>query len=91
MSLILDALKRSEQTDSIVSHAPTDVQQSARAMGLRPAVAALILGALFGVGVATWFSRVPPDGAVSTGSPATDDQTKRLNRSSTEQVLSTRA
>ena len=91
MSLILDALKRSEQTDSIVSHAPTDVQQSARAMGLRPAVAALILGALFGVGVATWFSRVPPDGAVSTGSPAADDQTKRLNRSSTEQVLSTRA
>ena len=32
MSLILDALKRSEQTDSMVSHAPADAHQSAGAM-----------------------------------------------------------
>ena len=43
MSLILDALKRSEQTDSMVSHAPADAHQSAGAMVLRPAVAALLL------------------------------------------------
>ena len=41
MSLILDALKRSEQTDSMVSHAPADAHQSAGAMGLGPGVAAL--------------------------------------------------
>jgi hypothetical protein len=106
MSLILDALKRSEQTDSPISHAPADAHQSAGAMRLRPVVAALLLGALLGVGVATWFSRVPPDDAASSGplaslfrpmdsgqpgSPAADDQPKWLNRSSTEQMLSARA
>ena len=106
MSLILDALKRSEQTDSMVSHAPADAHQSAGAMVLRPAVAALLLGALLGVGVATWFLRAPPDDSASPsslaspvrpidsgqpGSPAADDQPKWLNRSSTEQVLAARA
>ena len=105
MSLILDALKRSEQTDSTIPYAPADAHQSAGASRLRPVVAALLLGALLGVGVATWFSRVPPDDAASPravasplgpmdsnqpGSPAADDQAKRLNRSSTEPVLSAR-
>ena len=106
MSLILDALKRSEQTDSMVSHAPADAHQSAGAMVLRPAVAALLLGALLGVGVATWFLRAPPDDSASPsplaspvrpidsgqpGSPAADYQPKWLSRSSTEQVLAARA
>jgi len=106
MSLILDALKRSEQTGSMVSHAPADAHQSAGAMVLRRAVAALLLGALLGVGVATWFLRAPPDDSASPsplaspvrpidsgqpGSPAADDQPKWLNRSSTEQVLAARA
>ena len=105
MSLILDALKRSEQTDSTIPYAPADAHQSAGATRLRPVVAALLLGALLGVGVATWFSRVPPDDAASPralasplgpmdsnqpSSPAADDQPKRLNRSSTEPVLSAR-
>ena len=105
MSLILDALKRSEQTDSTIPHAPADAHQSAGASRLRPVVAALLLGALLGVGVAMWFSRVLPDDAASPravasplgpmdsnqpGSPAADDQAKRLNRSSTEPVLSAR-
>ena len=105
MSLILDALKRSEQTDSTIPYAPADAHQSAGASRLRPVVAALLLGALLGVGVAMWFSRVLPDDAASPravasplgpmdsnqpGSPAADDQAKRLNRSSTEPVLSAR-
>ena len=105
MSLILDALKRSEQTDSTIPYAPADAHQSAGASRLRPVVAALLLGALLGVGVAMWFSRVLPDDAASPravasplgpmdsnqpGSPAADDQPKRLNRSSTEPVLSAR-
>ena len=105
MSLILDALKRSEQTDSTIPYAPADAHHSAGASRLRPVVAALLLGALLGVGVAMWFSRVPPDDAASPravasplepmdsnqpGSPAADDQAKRLNRSSTEPVLSAR-
>ena len=105
MSLILDALKRSEQTDSTIPYAPADAHQSAGASRLRPVVAALLLGALLGVGVAMWFSRAPPDDAASPravasplgpmdsnqpGSPAADDQAKRLNRSSTEPVLSAR-
>ena len=75
-------------------------------MRLRLVVAALLLGSLLGVGVATWFSRVTPDDAASSGplasllrpmdsgqpgSPAADDQPKWLNRSSTEQALSARA
>lgn len=105
MSLILDALKRSEQTDSTIPYAPADAHQSAGASRLRPVVAALLLGALLGVGVPMWFSRVLPDDAASPravasplgpmdsnqpGSPAADDQAKRLNRSSTEPVLSAR-
>ena len=105
MSLILDALKRSEQTDSTIPYAPADAHQSAGASRLRPVVAALLLGALLGVGVAMWISRVLPDDAASPravasplgpmasnqpGSPAADDQAKRLNRSSTEPVLSAR-
>ena len=105
MSLILDALKRSEQTDSTIPYAPADAHQSAGASRLRPVVAALLLGALLGVGVAMWFSPVLPDDAASPravasplgpmdsnqpGSPAADDQAKRLNRSSTEPVLSAR-
>ena len=105
MSLILDALKRSEQTDSTIPYAPADAHQSAGASRLRPVVAALLLGPLLGVGVAMWFSRVLPDDAASPravasplgpmdsnqpGSPAADDQAKRLNRSSTEPVLSAR-
>jgi hypothetical protein len=105
MSLILDALKRSEQTDSTIPYAPADAHQSAGASRLRPVVAALLLGALLGVGVAMWFSRMLPDDAASPravasplgpmdsnqpGSPAADDQAKRLNRSSTEPVLSAR-
>ena len=105
MSLILDALKRSEQTDSTIPYAPADAHQSAGASRLRPVVAALLLGALLGVGVAMWFSRVLPDDSASPravasplgpmdsnqpGSPAADDQAKRLNRSSTEPVLSAR-
>ena len=105
MSLILDALKRSQQTDSTIPYAPADAHQSAGASRLRLVVAALLLGALLGVGVAMWFSRVLPDDAASPravasplgpmdsnqpGSPAADDQAKRLNRSSTEPVLSAR-
>ena len=105
MSLILDALKRSEQTDSTIPYAPADAHQSAGGSRLRPVVAALLLGALLGVGVAMLFSPVLPDDAASPravasplgpmdsnqpGSPAADDQAKRLNRSSTEPVLSAR-
>jgi general secretion pathway protein B len=104
MSLILDALKRSGQTDSPISHAPTDSHHSAGAMRLRPVMAALLLGALLGAGVVAWFSLLSPDDASSSGSLASPlrpmnsgqpgasaavDQPKRLNPSSTDQVLST--
>ena len=106
MSLILDALKRSGQTDSPISHAPTDSHHSAGAMRLRPVMAALLLGALLGAGVVAWFSLLSPDDASSSGSLASPlrpmnsgqpgasaavDQPKRLNPSSTDQVLSTQA
>ena len=106
MSLILDALKRSGQTDSPISHVPVGSQHSAGAMRLRPLVAALLLGALLGAGVVTWFSLVSPDDAASSGplassvrpilsgqpgSPATGEQPKRGNRSTTDQVLSAQA
>ena len=106
MSLILDALKRSEQTDSPISHAPTDSHHSAGAMRLRPVMAALLLGALLGAGVVAWFSLLSPNDASSSGSLASPlrpmnsgqpgasaavDQPKRLNPSSTDQVLSTQA
>ena len=106
MSLILDALKRSGQTDSPISHVPVGSQHSAGAMRLRPLVAALLLGALLGAGVVTWFSLVSPDDAASSGplassvrpilsgqpgSPAAGDQPKRGNRSTTDQVLSAQA
>ena len=106
MSLILDALKRSGQTDSPISHVPVGSQHSAGAMRLRPLVAALLLGALLGAGVVTWFSLVSPDDAASSGplassvrpilsgqpgSPAAGEQPKRGNRSTTDQVLSAQA
>jgi general secretion pathway protein B len=106
MSLILDALKRSGQTDSPISHAPTDSHHSAGAMRLRPVMAALLLGALLGAGVVAWFSLLSPDDASSSGSLASPlrpmnsgqpgasaavDQPKRLNPSSTDQVPSTQA
>ena len=106
MSLILDALKRSGQTDSPISHAPTDSHNSAGAMRLRPVMAALLLGALLGAGVVAWFSLLSPNDASSSGSLASPlrpmnsgqpgasaavDQPKRLNPSSTDQVLSTQA
>ena len=106
MSLILDALKRSGQTDSPISHAPTDSHHSAGAMRLRPVMAALLLGALLGAGVVAWFSLLSPDTATSSEplasplrpmnsgqpvSPAAFDEPKRLNPSSTDQVLSTQA
>ena len=106
MSLILDALKRSGQTDSPISHAPTDSHHSAGAMRLRPVMAALLLGALLGAGVVAWFSLLSPDDASSSrslasplrpmnsgqpGASAAVDQPKRLNPSSTDQVLSTQA
>ena len=106
MSLILDALKRSEQTDSPISHAPTDSHHSAGAMRLRPVMAALLLGALLGAGVVAWFSLLSPDDSSSSGSLASPlrpmnsgqpgasaavDQPQRLNPSSTDQVLSTQA
>ena len=106
MSLILDALKRSGQTDSPISHAPTDSHHSAGAMRLRPVMAALLLGALLGAGVVAWFSLLSPDDASSSGSLASPlrpmnsgqpgasaavDQPQRLNPSSTDQVLSTQA
>jgi general secretion pathway protein B len=104
MSLILDALKRSGQTDSPISHAPTDSHHSAGAMRLRPVMAALLLGALLGAGVVAWFSLLSPDDASSSGSLASPlgpmnsgqpgasaavGQPQRLNPSSTDQVLST--
>ena len=106
MSLILDALKRSGQTDSPISHAPTDSHHSAGAMRLRPVMAALLLGALLGAGVVAWFSLLSPDDASSSrslasplrpmnsgqpGASAAVDQPKRLNPSSTDQVLSNQA
>ena len=106
MSLILDALKRSGQRDSPISHAPTDSHHSAGAMRLRPVMAALLLGALLGAGVVAWFSLLSPDDVSSSGSLASPlrpmnsgqpgasaavDQPKRLNPSSTDQVLSTQA
>ena len=106
MSLILDALKRSGQTDSPISHAPTDLHHNARAMRLRPVIAALLLGALLGAGVVAWFSLLSPDTATSSEplasplrpmnsgqpvSPAAFDEPKRLNPSNTDQVLSTQA
>ena len=106
MSLILDALKRSGQTDSPISHAPTDSHHSAGAMRLRPVMAALLLGALLGAGVVAWFSLLSPDDASSSGSLASPlrpmnsgqpgasaavGQPQRLNPSSTDQVLSTQA
>jgi len=106
MSLILDALKRSGQTDSPISHAPTDSHHSAGAMRLRPVMAALLLGALLGAGVVAWFSLLSPDDASSSGSLASPlrpmnsgqpgasaavDQPQRLNPSSTDQVLSNQA
>ena len=106
MSLILDALKRSGQTDSPISHAPTDLHHNAGAMRLRPVIAALLLGALLGAGVVAWFSLLSPDTATSSEplasplrpmnsgqpvSPAAFDEPKRLNPSSTDQVLSTQA
>ena len=102
MSLILDALKRSEQTGSPISYAPSNSHQSAGAMRLRPIVAALLLGALLGAGVVTWFSLESPDDALPSdplasplrpmelaqpGSLASGDQPKRLDSSSTDQVL----
>lgn len=42
MSLILDALKRSEQAESPIAYAPTDAHQGA--VGPRPIVAALLGG-----------------------------------------------
>ena len=106
MSLILDALKRSGQTDSPISPAPTDLHHNAGAMRLRPVIAALLLGALLGAGVVAWFSLLSPDTATSSEplasplrpmnsgqpvSPAAFDEPKRLNPSSTDQVLSTQA
>ena len=106
MSLILDALKRSGQTDSPISHAPTDSHHSAGAMRLLPVMAALLLGALLGAGVVAWFSLLSPNDASSSGSLASPlrpmnsgqpgasaavDQPQRLNPSSTDQVLSTQA
>ena len=106
MSLILDALKRSGQTDSPISHAPTDSHHSAGAMRLRPVMAALLLGTLLGAGVVAWFSLLSPDDASSSrslasplrpmnsgqpGASAAVDQPQRLNPSSTDQVLSTQA
>ena len=106
MSLILDALKRSGQTDSPISHAPTDSHHSAGAMRLLPVMAALLLGALSGAGVVAWFSLLSPNDASSSGSLASPlrpmnsgqpgasaavDQPQRLNPSSTDQVLSTQA
>ena len=103
MSLILDALKRSGQTDSPISHAPTDSHHSAGAMRLLPVMAALLLGALLGAGVVAWFSLLSPDTATSSGplasplrpmnsgQPGAVDQPQRLNPSSTDQVLSTQA
>lgn len=106
MSLILDALKRSGQTDSPISHAPTDSHHSAGAMRLRPVMAALLLGALLGAGVVAWFSLLSPDDASSSGSLASPlrpmnsgqpgasaavGQPQRLNPSSTDQVPSTQA
>ena len=102
MSLILDALKRSEQTGSPISYAPSNSHQSAGAMRLRPIVAALLLGALLGAGVVTWFSLESPDDALPSdplasplrpmelaqpGSLASGDQPKRLDPSSADQVL----
>ena len=106
MSLILDALKRSGQTDSPISHVPTDSHHSAGAMRLRPVMAALLLGALLGAGVVAWFSLLSPDDASSSGSLASPlrpmnsgqpgasaavGQPQRLNPSSTDQVHSTQA
>jgi hypothetical protein len=69
-------------------------------------MAALLLGALLGAGVVAWFSLLSPDDASSSGSLASPlrpmnsgqpgasaavDQPKRLNPSSTDQVLSTQA
>ena len=103
MSLILDALKRSEQTDSPISYAPSNSHQSAGAMRLRPVVAAMLLGAVLGAGVVMWFSLESPDDALSSdplasplqpmesgqpGSLAAGVQPKRLDSSSTDQVLS---
>lgn len=103
MSLILDALKRSEQTDSPISYASSSSHQSAGAMRLRPVVAALLLGAVLGAGVVMWLSLESPDDALSSdplasplqptesgqpGSLAAGDQPKRLDSSSTDQVLS---
>jgi hypothetical protein len=83
MSLILDALKRSEQTDSPISYAPSNSHQSAGATRLRPIVAALLLGALLGAGVVTWFSLESPDDALSSGPLASP----LLDPSSTDQML----
>jgi general secretion pathway protein B len=104
--LILDALKRSGQTDSPISHVPTDSHHSAGAMRLRPVMAALLLGAVLGAGVVAWFSLLSPDDASSSGSLASPlgpmnsgqpgasaavGQPQRLNPSSTDQVPSTQA
>ena len=99
MSLILDALKRSEQAESPIAYAPTDAHQGA--VGPRPIVAALLGGALLGAGVVTWFLLLSPHDELalrpsasalqSTAGgrerlPAADDEPMRLNPSSAGQL-----
>ncbi|MDB2643423.1 hypothetical protein N9Y37_03135, partial [Luminiphilus sp.] len=100
MSLILDALRRSEQADSPLPYGPVEVNQVAGGLRLRPMMAALLLGALLGAGVVMWFVAMEPDDLASsipsdaslqpTGSgmadrPATDGQRKPFNQSSADQ------
>lgn len=106
MSLILDALKRSEETNSPSSHAPPGPHQSIDAMRLRPVVVALLTGALLGAGLVAWLSLGLPDDEVSSGplatslqpmdsgqsvSPAAGDQPNRLNRVKADQAVTAQA
>ena len=100
MSLILDALRRSEQADLPLPYGPVEVNQAAGGLRLRPMMAALLLGALLGAGVVMWFIAMSPDDLASSipsdaslqpmgrgmaDRPATDGQRKPFNQSSADQ------
>ena len=86
MSLILDALKRSEQAESPIAYAPADAHQGAVGQRLRPIVAALLGGALLGAGVVTWFLLVSPHDEASLEPSASEPSASEPSASAPQSV-----